>query len=57
MKEGSPSCGSKVIYDGSFSGCKIPGSGLAAALLRDAGFVVFNEEEIEKAAALLVSLP
>lgn len=46
MKERSPSCGSSVIYDGSFSGKKIPGQGLASQSLREAGFLVVNEEEL-----------
>jgi uncharacterized protein YbbK (DUF523 family) len=53
MKEYSPSCGSREIYDGSFSGVKIPGNGLAAEFLKEAGFVVFDENEIDQAAKLL----
>jgi uncharacterized protein YbbK (DUF523 family) len=53
MKEHSPSCGSKQIYDGTFTDTKIPGSGLAAEHLKNAGFPVFGEDEIELAAALL----
>ncbi|MDR3364681.1 MAG: DUF523 domain-containing protein [Clostridiales Family XIII bacterium] len=56
LKEGSPSCGSKQIYDGSFSGKKIPGNGLAAEYLKNAGFTVFDEDEIAEAAALLAKL-
>ena len=33
----SPSCGVGEVYDGSFSGRKIPGDGVAAALLRRNG--------------------
>jgi uncharacterized protein YbbK (DUF523 family) len=53
MKEFSPSCGSKMIYDGTFSGKKIAGNGLAAEGLKEAGFVVFDEDEIDLAAKLL----
>jgi uncharacterized protein YbbK (DUF523 family) len=53
MKEYSPSCGSREIYDGSFSGRKIPGNGLAVEFLKEAGFAVFDEDEIERAAELL----
>ena len=34
LKERSPSCGSNLIYDGTFSRTVIPGQGLAAALRR-----------------------
>lgn len=45
LKEKSPSCGSKFIYDGTFSGKLIPGQGLAAALLSKNGIFVTNEED------------
>ena len=54
MKSGSPSCGSKEIYDGTFTGAKCPGQGLAVELLRDAGFTVFDEDDIAEAAAMLI---
>jgi uncharacterized protein YbbK (DUF523 family) len=56
MKQDSPSCGSKFIYDGTFSGRKIPGEGMAVEYLRRAGFRVFAEEDIEEAAAYLARL-
>jgi uncharacterized protein YbbK (DUF523 family) len=46
----SPSCGSRQIYDGSFSGRKIPGEGLAVEMLRSEGYKVFGEDEMEEAA-------
>lgn len=46
LKEGSPSCGVHCIYDGSFSGKKIPGSGITAALLREHGIRVYSEKEL-----------
>jgi uncharacterized protein YbbK (DUF523 family) len=49
MKERSPSCGSSIVYDGSFSGNKIPGEGLAVQHLREAGFSVYNEDQLEQA--------
>lgn len=49
LKEGSPSCGSKYIYDGTFTGTPVKGDGVTTALLRSAGIQVFNEEELEKA--------
>ena len=48
MKQRSPSCGSKIIYDGTFSGRKIPGQGITVELLRKAGFPVFDELELDK---------
>ncbi|HHV78370.1 MAG TPA: DUF523 domain-containing protein [Firmicutes bacterium] len=38
--EGSPSCGVTRIADGTFSGKKVPGMGVTAALLRENGFHV-----------------
>jgi len=55
LKDGSPSCGSNYIYDGTFSGRRIPGSGISAALLKQQGIRVFSENEIEKAAGYLRS--
>lgn len=46
--DGSPSCGSGLIYDGSFSGTKHPGSGVTAALLRRNGIDVFSDREVEE---------
>ena len=46
LKEKSPSCGSNVIYDGSFTRKRIPGQGVTAALLRENGVKVFSEKEI-----------
>lgn len=53
MKQHSPSCGSKEIYDGTFTDTIVPGQGLAVEMLRDAGFKVFGEEDMEEAAAYL----
>ena len=44
LKENSPSCGSSMIYDGTFSGSKVVGNGVTAALLRRNGIKVFSEE-------------
>ncbi|HCB99860.1 MAG TPA: DUF523 domain-containing protein [Ruminococcaceae bacterium] len=49
MKEKSPSCGSHLIYDGTFTGTKIQGLGKAAQLLKEAHFSIFNEEQIDEA--------
>ena len=42
----SPSCGTREIYDGTFSGKKIPGMGVAAALLKENGYVVLGADEL-----------
>lgn len=49
MKNGSPSCGSTYIYDGSFSDLRSRGEGVTTALLRKSGILVFNENEVEAA--------
>lgn len=56
LKEKSPSCGSSFIYDGTFSSIKIPGQGVAAALLEQNGIRVFSDLEIEEAGEFLNSL-
>lgn len=53
MKEKSPSCGSKTIYDGTFSGNLIDGQGLAVELLRSGGFTVFSELELDEVEKLI----
>ncbi|MGI5898353.1 MAG: DUF523 domain-containing protein [Christensenellales bacterium] len=45
LKESSPSCGVNFIYDGSFSGKKIEGRGIAAALLHENGIEIISEKE------------
>lgn len=47
LQSRSPSCGIKQIYDGTFSGRKIPGHGLFAALCIKAGCKVLDIEDIE----------
>jgi uncharacterized protein YbbK (DUF523 family) len=56
LKEGSPSCGSSFVYDGTFSKTKVAGEGITAALLRSRGIAVFSEEQIEEADKYLMSL-
>jgi uncharacterized protein YbbK (DUF523 family) len=56
LKDGSPSCGSGSIYDGTFSGTKRPGQGVTATLLERHGIRVFSESEIAAAAAYLKEL-
>ncbi|MBN1968824.1 MAG: DUF523 domain-containing protein [Candidatus Delongbacteria bacterium] len=45
LKSRSPSCGSNIIYDGTFSGNKIAGDGFSARLLKDNKIKVYTEEE------------
>jgi uncharacterized protein YbbK (DUF523 family) len=56
LKDGSPSCGSGTIYDGTFSGRRISGHGLTAARLEKEGVAVFGEDQIEDAARHLDAL-
>lgn len=53
LKDGSPSCGCRNIYDGSFSGKKIQGAGICARLLLENGIVVMSENDIATARILL----
>ncbi len=46
--DGSPSCGTGFIYDGSFSGTRHPGFGVTAALMRRAGIEVFSDRELDR---------
>lgn len=51
LKSKSPSCGSKSVYDGTFSGSRVDGHGVTTALLRRHGVRVFNEHELAEADA------
>lgn len=55
LTDGSPTCGSRAVYDGRFQGRKQPGVGLAAALLRRHGVAVFAEDEIAALADRIVT--
>ena len=56
LKAKSPSCGSNVVYDGTFSKKLIDGMGVAAALLSKHGIKVFDENQIDQALDLAESL-
>jgi uncharacterized protein YbbK (DUF523 family) len=56
LKEGSPSCGSTFVYDGTFTSTRLSGEGVAAALLREKGLRVFSENELDAAAEYLYQL-
>ena len=46
MKANSPSCSGLNIYDGTFSGTRIAGQGITAALLMEYGVKVYSEETV-----------
>lgn len=48
LKERSPSCGNRAIYDGSFTGTLISGDGVAAESLKAAGISVYGESRIKE---------
>jgi uncharacterized protein YbbK (DUF523 family) len=52
LKQRSPSCGSRLIHDGTFSGIKIPGQGVTTEVLRAAGFTVVGEDQMDEAIKL-----
>jgi uncharacterized protein YbbK (DUF523 family) len=56
LKEGSPSCGSHRVYDGTFSGRSVPGAGMTTALLERHGIRVFSEDDLDEAASYLHDL-
>ena len=53
LKENSPSCGVNFINDGTFSGKKRAGCGVATALLRKNNICVFSEEQVNLVFELL----
>ena len=48
LKARSPTCGVHQIYDGTFTGKLVDGSGVLAQALRDAGYNVLDNEDLEK---------
>jgi uncharacterized protein YbbK (DUF523 family) len=48
LKARSPSCGKGRIYDGTFTGQKCAGNGIAAGLFLDSGIPVYTEEELDR---------
>ena len=51
--DGSPSCGSGFVYDGTFSGSRHAGQGVTAALLRRSGIAVYSDREVDRLVAAL----
>ncbi|TDC42006.1 DUF523 domain-containing protein [Actinomadura sp. KC345] len=56
LKEGSPSCGTHRVYDGTFTGTSTKGTGVTTALLRRSGIRVFSEDELDAVQAYLTDL-
>lgn len=56
LKDGSPSCGTTYVYDGTFRGQRSPGAGVTAALLSRAGIRLFNERQLREAGAYVEAL-
>ena len=46
LQSRSPTCGVNQIYDGTFSGTRIAGSGIFAQALKDAGYRVIDAEDL-----------
>jgi uncharacterized protein YbbK (DUF523 family) len=55
LVDGSPTCGSSFVHDGSFSGITVPGRGVATEVLLRHGIPVFHQHEWEKAAEELAA--
>ena len=49
LQSRSPTCGVNQIYDGSFSGTRISGSGVFAQALKDAGYQTIDVEDLSPA--------
>ena len=56
LKEKSPSCGCRQIYDGNFSGNIVPGNGVTTALLEENGIKVFSENRINDSRRFLKAI-
>lgn len=48
LKQSSPSCGSKNIYDGQFRQHKIAGEGMTCKILRQHGVTVYSEDNLDE---------
>ena len=47
LQSRSPTCGVNQVYDGTFSGKLIPGSGVFAQALKDSGYKVIDAEDVK----------
>ena len=48
LQSRSPTCGVNQVYDGGFTGKLIPGAGIFAQALKDAGYRVIDAEDVGK---------
>ena len=48
LQSRSPTCGVNQVYDGSFTGKLIPGAGIFAQALKEAGYRVIDAEDVGK---------
>ena len=48
LQSRSPTCGVNQVYDGTFSGKLVSGAGVLTQALKDAGYTVIDNEELEK---------
>ena len=56
LKDGSPSCATTYVHDGTFRDQRDRGQGVTATLLAQAGLRLFNEHQLEAAAACVAEL-
>lgn len=48
LQERSPSCGVEIIYDGTFTGKLIKGSGMTTQILRSHGFAIISSDYLKQ---------
>ena len=53
LKERSPSCGPGIIYDGTFTGARVPGDGATVEALKALNIRIFGESRLNELLALL----
>lgn len=46
LQSRSPTCGVNQVYDGTFTGTRVAGSGVLAQALKDAGYQVIDAEDL-----------
>ncbi len=56
LKDGSPSCGSSYVYDGTFTSARISDVGVTTAMLQQDHVRVFNESQLDEAAVYVAKL-
>lgn len=57
LKQRSPSCGTSLVYDGTFSGTVVAGAGLTARLMKERGIPVFEESQVSDLLSFLGQEP